>query len=216
MGWETNVITQITFNKETYDSIYKVEEELEFCNKRIKEIVNSIMMYSTSRPQDILLNREEATLETIQEDIEDKLELLEEYFVKRNALEILKENFKCVDGDFIDNPNRKENIKKWLIYNGILDKEDFSNNNINNNFMSISNERVDHPSHYTWIEEKCGIEVIDITRHLDFDLGNAIKYILRSGHKEESSMTNKEKEIEDLQKAIWYLNDKINMIENEK
>ena len=84
MGWETNVITQITFNKETYDSIYKVEEELEFCNKRIKEIVNSIMMYSTSRPQDILLNREEATLETIQEDIEDKLELLEEYFVKRN------------------------------------------------------------------------------------------------------------------------------------
>ena len=77
-------------------------------------------------------------------------------------------------------------------------------------------DRVNHPSHYTWLKDLCGIEVIDITRHLDFDLGNAIKYILRSGHKEESSMTNKEKEIEDLQKAIWYLSDKIKMLENEK
>ena len=133
MGWETNVITQISFNKETYDSMYKVEEEIDFCNKRIQEIVKKIMIYSTSRPQDILLNREEATLETIQEDVEEMLDLLEEYFVRKNDLEALKDNFKCVDGDFIDNPNRKENIKKWLIYNGILDKEDFSNNNINNN-----------------------------------------------------------------------------------
>lgn len=77
-------------------------------------------------------------------------------------------------------------------------------------------DNVNHPPHYTWLKDKCGIEVIDITRHMDFDLGNAIKYILRSGHKEESSMTNKEKEIEDLKKAIWYLNDKIKMLENEK
>lgn len=77
-------------------------------------------------------------------------------------------------------------------------------------------ERVEHPIHYSYLKELCGIEVIDITRHMDFDLGNAIKYILRSGHKEESSMTNKEKEIEDLKKAIWYLNDKIKMLENEK
>lgn len=77
-------------------------------------------------------------------------------------------------------------------------------------------ERIEHPRHYSYLKELCGIEVIDITRHLDFDLGNAIKYILRSGHKEESSMTNKEKEIEDLKKAVWYLNDKIKMLENEK
>lgn len=77
-------------------------------------------------------------------------------------------------------------------------------------------DNVNHPPHYTWLKDKCGIEVIDITRHLDFNLGNSIKYILRSWHKEESSMTNKEKEIEDLKKAIWYLNDKIKMIENEK
>ena len=133
MGWETNVITQISFNKETYNSIYKVEEEIDFCNKRIQDIVNKLMIYSTSRPQDILLNRGEATLETIQEEVEDMLELLEEYFVKRSDLTALKENFKCVNGDYIDNPNRKENVKKWLIDNYILDKSDFSSVNNTNN-----------------------------------------------------------------------------------
>ena len=91
------------------------------------------MVYSTSRPQDILINRGEATLETIQEDVEEMLDLLEEYFVRKNDLEALKDNFKCVDGDFIDNPNRKENIKKWLIDNYILDKSDFSSVNNTNN-----------------------------------------------------------------------------------
>lgn len=42
-------------------------------------------------------------------------------------------------------------------------------------------ENVSHPSHYTQLKEKSGIEVIDITRHLNFNLGNSIKYILRSG-----------------------------------
>ena len=84
MGWETNVITQISFNKEAYDSIYKVEEEIDFCNKRIQEIVNKLMIYSTSRPQDILLNREGDTLETIHEEVEDMLDLLDEYLVKRS------------------------------------------------------------------------------------------------------------------------------------
>ena len=129
MGWETNVITQISFNKETYDSIYKVKDDIDFCNKRIQEIVNKLMVYSTSRPQDILINRGEATLETIQEDVEEMLDLLEEYFIRKNDLEALKDNFKCVDGDFIDNPNRKENVKKWLIDNYILDKSDFSSVN---------------------------------------------------------------------------------------
>ena len=57
-------------------------------------------------------------------------------------------------------------------------------------------DNVNHPPHYTWLKEKCGIEVIDITRHMDFDLGNAIKYILRSGHKTELGLSNIEKQIE--------------------
>ena len=73
-------------------------------------------------------------------------------------------------------------------------------------------DKVNHPSHYIWLKELCGIEVIDITRHLDFDLGNAVKYILRSGKKTEHGYHDIEKEIEDLQKAIFYINDKIKLL----
>lgn len=74
----------------------------------------------------------------------------------------------------------------------------------------ISEDKVNHPSHYTWLKDKCGIEVIDITRHLDFCLGNAIKYLLRAGYKTENGYSDNQKEIEDLEKAIWYIKDKIN------
>ena len=79
----------------------------------------------------------------------------------------------------------------------------------------IIEDKVNHPSHYIWLKQLCGVEVIDITRHMDFDLGNAIKYILRCGHKEELGYSNKEKTIEDLRKAIFYINDKIEMLERQ-
>lgn len=77
------------------------------------------------------------------------------------------------------------------------------------------NDKVNHPSHYTWLKDLCGIEVIDITRHMDFNLGNSIKYILRSGHKKEEGYTDKQKTIEDLKKAVWYLNDEISTLEKQ-
>ena len=78
----------------------------------------------------------------------------------------------------------------------------------------IEDNKVSHPSHYTWLKEKCGIEVIDITRWLDFDTGNAVKYLLRAGHKSEEGMTNKEKTIQDLKKAVWYIQDRIKVLQN--
>lgn len=80
-------------------------------------------------------------------------------------------------------------------------------------------DNVNHPSHYTWLKDLCGIEVIDITRHMDFDLGNAIKYILRAGRK---PILSKDKSdfhagmIQDLKKAIWYINDEIELLLNDK
>lgn len=73
-------------------------------------------------------------------------------------------------------------------------------------------DNVNHPQHYTWLKELCGIEVIDITRHMNFCCGNALKYILRAGHKKDASLTDAEKQIEDLNKAIWYLKDEIKRI----
>ena len=73
-------------------------------------------------------------------------------------------------------------------------------------------DNVNHPAHYTWLKDLCGIEVIDITRHMNFCCGNALKYILRAGHKKDASLTDTEKQIEDLNKAIWYLKDEIKRI----
>jgi len=58
---------------------------------------------------------------------------------------------------------------------------------------------VNHPVHYT--SHPSGVEAIDITRHMNFNLGNAVKYIWRAGLKGDS--------IEDLQKARFYIEDEI-------
>ena len=106
-------------------------------------------------------------------------------------------------GDYYSRFGNIENFKKfWKPYKATNNK--------------VSDDKVNHPSHYTWLKDLCGIEVIDITRHMDFNLGNSIKYILRSGHKKEEGYTDKQKTIEDLKKAIWYINDEIKMLENKK
>tara|TARA_A100001201_G_scaffold142938_1_gene142617 strand:+ start:436 stop:684 length:249 start_codon:yes stop_codon:yes gene_type:complete len=62
---------------------------------------------------------------------------------------------------------------------------------------------VDHPQHYQGDTTYETIKVIEAWGS-DFHLGNAIKYISRAGKKDPT------KEIEDLQKAIWYIKRKIN------
>lgn len=61
----------------------------------------------------------------------------------------------------------------------------------------MENDPVNHPAHYT----SGKIEVIDfiMDKKLNFCRGNAIKYIVRAGRKDPS------KEIEDLEKAAWYI-----------
>ena len=72
-------------------------------------------------------------------------------------------------------------------------------------------DNVNHPKHYT--QHPSGIECIDITRHYCFDIGNAIKYLWRAGLKKDASLNDKQKEIEDLKKAIWYIKDRIKELE---
>lgn len=75
------------------------------------------------------------------------------------------------------------------------------------------NDNVNHPTWY--IQHPSGIECISITRHYCFSIGNAIKYLWRAGLKKDPSMDDKQKEIEDLKKAIWYINDRIAQLEND-
>lgn len=51
---------------------------------------------------------------------------------------------------------------------------------------------------------------------MNFNLGNVIKYVLRSGHKSEQGMSDKQKQIEDLKKARFYIDDEIRRLENDK
>jgi transposase len=71
---------------------------------------------------------------------------------------------------------------------------------------------VNHPKYYN--EHPSGVECIEIARHYCFSIGNAIKYLWRAGLKKDASLTDTEKEIEDLKKAIWYIQDRINELEN--
>lgn len=63
----------------------------------------------------------------------------------------------------------------------------------------VSNDPVNHPAHYTG--HPSGIEAIQITEHMGFNLGNATKYIWRCDLKKDA--------IEDLKKARWYIDREI-------
>lgn len=71
--------------------------------------------------------------------------------------------------------------------------------------FNIQVDQVNNPQHYT--THPSGIQAIEVTRHMNFNLGNAIKYIWRAGIK------NKDTHIEDLKKAIFYIQDEINRLE---
>lgn len=74
-------------------------------------------------------------------------------------------------------------------------------------------EQISHPSHYAWLKDLCGVEPLDICRHLDFNTGNAIKYLLRKD-KVDGNKTKTEKRVEDLRKAAFYIQDEIKLLEH--
>tara|TARA_R110001583_G_scaffold34551_2_gene115896 strand:+ start:2746 stop:2973 length:228 start_codon:yes stop_codon:yes gene_type:complete len=61
--------------------------------------------------------------------------------------------------------------------------------------QTTNNDRVNYPPHYT--SHPSGVECIQITEHMEFCLGNAIKYIWRADLKKNA--------LEDLEKAKWFL-----------
>ena len=82
-----------------------------------------------------------------------------------------------------------------------------------NEFTNGKEEQVSHPSHYAWLKDLCGVEPLDICRHLDFNTGNAIKYLLRKD-KVDGNKTKTEKRIEDLHKAVFYIQDEIKLLKH--
>ncbi len=58
---------------------------------------------------------------------------------------------------------------------------------------------VNHPAHYT--SHPSGVECIQVTEHMNFNVGNAVKYLWRAGSKGDA--------LEDLRKAAWYVDREI-------
>ena len=93
------------------------------------------------------------------------------------------------------------------------------NKKVNNN----TTDMVNHPSHYTtnlpfiifrysgkYIKKT--IECIDVIRNMSAWKGNVIKYTWRAGLKKDAALEDIDKEIEDLKKAKWYLDDRIEQL----
>lgn len=88
-------------------------------------------------------------------------------------------------------------------------------------------EEVNHPKHYN--SHPSGIECIEIVRHHNFNIGNAIKYLWRQGLKISTSKSVKsgnvrirkklrviDSAIRDLESAKWYINDEISQLNKKR
>lgn len=113
-----------------------------------------------------------------------------------------EDNYLYVKGGALNIPPTCQNYFKLV--NDNLPKADFDT------IDEIIKDNVNHPSHYT--SHPSGIECITITQHYDFCIGNAIKYLWRAGLKKDADKSDIEKEIEDLKKAEWYINQKIKLL----
>ena len=67
---------------------------------------------------------------------------------------------------------------------------------------------INHPKHYN--SHPSGVEAITITEHMNFCIGNAIKYLFRAGHK-----GRLDSHVNDLRKAAWYINREIERLEKQ-
>lgn len=75
---------------------------------------------------------------------------------------------------------------------------------------NTSFDQVNNPKHYC--SHPSGIQCIQVTEHMNFNVGNAIKYLWRAGLKTEEGLDAKLKQIQDMEKAIWYVEREIERI----
>ena len=75
-----------------------------------------------------------------------------------------------------------------------------------------SESRVEHPNYYKLSN---GIEVLDVIHDLPFNIGNVVKYVIRAGKKKEAGLSDKQKQLEDLTKAKFYIEDAIKQLNKE-
>ena len=122
---------------------------------------------------------------------------------QKNPRDVLRLCVKC---------NHATGEHAWDAHNSVIlcpviDCDCLSKNQYELYNRTESDDPVNHPSHYTAYN---GLEIIDLTEQMNFNRGNAVKYIARAGLK-----GGPEKELEDLKKAQWYISREISRLEAE-
>jgi hypothetical protein len=146
-----------------------------------------------------------------------EIEHLEDYLLERDYVgNVYCNNWvddECIMGcrcKIGDKDCSEYNIKELLYeinkIKGIVEGISIKNNEPKIMFEIEEKEMVDHPSHYNMGKYEA-IDVIEDWK-LNFNLGNTVKYISRAGHKDDI--------VQDLKKALWYLEREIKRIENTK
>lgn len=107
----------------------------------------------------------------------------------------------CQDAD-----TKESFVKRFVFYCHACDPEDWKKDIVTEITTSKESndtqyDQVNHPKHYT--SDPSGVECIEITRHRNFNIGNAMKYLWRAGLKDSDA------EVQDLEKAVWYIQDEI-------
>lgn len=132
-----------------------------------------------------------------------------DHFVQHHTL--VKRNKEKKIGSLADMIKEEAKVYKrdrdtiWIT-SGVLDTQDDPQQpNKQQKGDTVAHDPVNHPKHYT--SDPSGVECIQITRHRNFNIGNAIKYLWRNGLKDGNS------NIQDLKKAAWYIQDEINRLE---
>lgn len=119
----------------------------------------------------------------------------DEFVVDSRSVEDWHKNF-----DYKENIFDCEDIKNddSKLYKKIKEMQQmFESLSLKKNQKEATQDPVNHPSHYT--SDPSGIECIQISENWSFCLGNALKYLWRNGKKDADT------DIQDLQKAIWYI-----------
>lgn len=114
MGWSTELYTNISFNRKTYNNKFEVEDNLEEINRCIKTCQNTIrdLVLMTEPNKYFPEGLEQTTYNQLVQEYESQMELLEEYLVEQWKLTILLDRWdECHNDDgFAINPPTDINL----------------------------------------------------------------------------------------------------------
>ena len=106
MSFGTYANAEIYFSRETYNSLYKVDESIEECDADIHTMESLITAWAFGKPTDFIASGTNVeTAEGLLARIKQVLEDYRETVIDRYKLELLKENWETRHGDFVDNPD---------------------------------------------------------------------------------------------------------------